>query len=41
MNMYADILVQIKSKQVDSTFTYEVPEALKEEIKIGKRVLVP
>ena len=41
MNMYADILVEIKNKQLDKTFSYEIPSSLQEQAKIGKRVLVP
>lgn len=41
MNMYADVLVEIKSKHVDKTFSYEVPKPLQEFLEIGKRVLVP
>ena len=39
--MYADILVEIKSKKVDRTFTYKIPESLEKDAAIGKRVLVP
>ena len=41
MNMYADVLVEIKSKHVDKTFSYEVPKPLQAFLEIGKRVLVP
>lgn len=39
--MYADILVELKAKQIDKTFTYLVPDNLKSKVKIGKRVIVP
>lgn len=39
--MVADVLVEIKVKQIDQTFTYKVPEELLDQIKIGKRVIVP
>ena len=39
--MYVSVLVEIKSKKVDKTFTYKVPECLENEIEIGKRVTVP
>ena len=41
MKLYIDVLVELKAKQIDKTFTYLVPENLKDEIEIGKRVLVP
>ena len=40
-NMYADVLVELKSKGIDKTFTYLIPTTLKNEVVIGKRVLVP
>ena len=39
--MYIDVLVEIKSKKVDKTFTYKVPDSLVNDIEIGKRVTVP
>ena len=39
--MYVSVLVEIKSKKVDKTFTYKVPENLENDIVIGKRVTVP
>ncbi len=39
--MVAEVLVELKAKQVDQTFTYNVPNQLKKDVKIGKRVLVP
>ena len=41
MKLYIDVLVELKAKQIDKTFTYLVPDNLKEEVEIGKRVLVP
>lgn len=41
MNMYAEILVEIKSKHTDKTFTYHIPEYLVSDVLIGKRVVVP
>ena len=35
--MYADVLVEIVSKNIDKTFTYKVPD----NVKVGMRVLVP
>lgn len=39
--MYIDVLVELKSKNIDKTFTYIVPDNLKEKIKKGIRVYVP
>ena len=39
--MYIDVLVELKAKQIDKTFTYLVPDKLQSDIDIGKRVLVP
>lgn len=39
--MTIDVLVEIKAKQVDKTFTYLVPKELEEKIQVGIRVLVP
>lgn len=39
--MEADVLVELKAKQVDQTFTYHIPETLENKIKVGIRVLVP
>ena len=39
--MFADVLVEVKAKQIDHTFTYLIPEDLKGKIKVGMRVLVP
>lgn len=37
--MYAEVLVEIKAKAVDKTFTYKIPDGMKFEA--GVRVLVP
>lgn len=39
--MVAQILTQIKSKQVDKTFTYKIPKKLEPKIKVGIRVIIP
>ena len=39
--MYIDVLVELKAKQIDKTFTYIVPKALEKSIQIGKRVIIP
>ena len=41
MKLYIDVLVELKAKQIDKTFTYLVPNNMKDEVQIGKRVLVP
>lgn len=40
-SMVAEVLVEVKAKQIDKTFTYHIPKILEKEIAIGKRVLVP
>lgn len=39
--MNVEVLVELKAKQVDKTFTYHVPEAFEKLVKVGSRVLVP
>ena len=39
--MIIDVLVELKIKKIDQTFTYKVPSYLLDKIEIGKRVLVP
>ena len=39
--MFVEVLVEIKAKAIDKTFTYKVGDKFKNEIEIGKRVLVP
>lgn len=39
--MYADVLVELKAKKIDKTFTYLIPEIFKDKVKVGIRVLVP
>ncbi len=39
--MYVDVLVEIKNKQIDRTFTYLVPLSLQDKIKLGMIVKVP
>ncbi len=39
--MVAQILTQIKSKQVDKTFTYKIPKEIEPKIKVGIRVIIP
>ena len=41
MNEIAEIVVSIKSKQVDKPFHYAVPPALRDLVQIGMRALVP
>ena len=39
--MTIDVLVELTNRNVDKTFTYLVPDNLKDKIKVGVRVLVP
>lgn len=39
--MTIDVLVEVKARQVDKTFTYLVPKELENKIQISVRVLVP
>lgn len=39
--MVADVLVELKAKQIVQTFTYKIPDNLLKQICVGKRVLVP
>lgn len=40
MDMYVDVLIEIKAKQMNQTFTYQVPKEF-EHVTIGMRVTVP
>ena len=39
--MFVDVIVELKAKSLDRTFTYGVPFNLQDKIKLGKRVSVP
>ena len=39
--MFVNVLTEIKSKKLDTSFIYKVPFSLEEKIAVGKRVLVP
>lgn len=39
--MVAQILVELKIKNVDHTFDYNIPLGLENDVQVGKRVLVP
>ena len=39
--MIASVLVEIKSKQTDKVFYYNIPSDLKKKIMVGIRVIVP
>ncbi len=39
--MVANVLVELKVKNVDRTFDYNIPLELSDKIQVGKRVLVP
>ncbi|MBR4529332.1 MAG: primosomal protein N' [Lachnospiraceae bacterium] len=40
-DLYADVIVDISHEKVDHPFTYRVPEALADTIRVGSPVLVP
>lgn len=39
--MYVEVLLELKNKQLDQTYTYKVPATLEKDIRVGKRVTVP
>lgn len=39
--MYAYCIIEYPVKSLDKTFTYKIPDALKDKIKVGMKVLVP
>ena len=39
--MYANVLIQHKIKPLDHTFTYRIPDHLKDEIEVGNKVNIP
>ena len=39
--MFANVLVEIKSKKVDKTFTYKIPDKLINEVCVGSLVTIP
>lgn len=40
-SMVIDVITQIKSQNVDKTFSYHVPKELEQIVKIGSRVTIP
>ena len=38
--MLADVLVEVITKGNEKTFTYHIPDSLKDDVCVGKRVLV-
>lgn len=40
-SMVIDVITQIKSQNIDKTFSYHVPKELEENVKIGARVTIP
>jgi len=38
---YSEIIININNKNVDKVFNYKIPENLKNDIKLGMRVIVP
>ena len=41
MAKYANIIVDISHEKLDKTFQYLIPEALKEEVRVGVLVDIP
>ena len=39
--MYANVIIQYGVKSLDHTFTYHIPDNLKEVVEVGKKVTVP
>ncbi|MGM9834374.1 MAG: primosomal protein N' [Bacilli bacterium] len=39
--MFAEVLVEYNAKSIDKTFTYKIPDYIKDNLKIGMKVLVP
>lgn len=39
--MYVECLLELKTKQIAESYTYKVPEYLKDQVAVGKRVNVP
>ena len=39
--MFADVLIELKTRKIDKTFTYLIPKELDGKVKVGMRVLVP
>lgn len=39
--MVADVLVEVSAKAIDQTFSYLIPDTLKDKVKVGVRVYVP
>ena len=39
--MYAEVIVEYNSKQIDKTFTYLIPQSLKDILTKGMKVIVP
>ena len=39
--MYAEVLIEYSAKAIDKTFTYIIPDHLRNDIKIGMKVLIP
>ena len=39
--MYAEVLIEYSAKSIDKTFTYIIPDNLKNDIKVGMKVQIP
>lgn len=40
-NLFAEVIVANKCKETDRTYSYLIPEEMKESVKMGSRVIVP
>ena len=40
-NLFAEVIVANKCKETDRTYSYLIPEGMKETVKVGSRVIVP
>ena len=39
--MFAQVIIEYPSKVIDKTFTYHIPKNLKDQLKVGMKVIVP
>ena len=39
--MYAEVLIEYGVKSLDKSFTYIIPDSLKDNLKVGMKVLIP
>ena len=39
--MIAEVLVEYRVKSLDKTFTYKIPDFLRDKLKVGMKVKIP